>query len=509
MEPANPLIAIRVDASQQIGTGHVMRCLALAGAVRRRGGRTRFVSRHMPDYLRATIEADGHEFVPLAVREHEAGKDESPYSSWLGTTETADAGDALRALEGRNWDVLIVDHYALGAKWETALRRVSGRIFAIDDLANRAHDCDVLLDQNVCGAADRDYDAKVPTGCRLLFGPRYALLRDEFRELHEKIQARSGAVRRVLVFMGSVDAGDYTSQAIEALSSLGRDGLEVDVVIGRQHAHLARIERACAVQGYRCHVQTSSMAHLVAKADLAIGSGGSATWERCCLGLPTLTICVADNQRRLIESAAMHGLLYAATTKPGGTASLVHHLRALIDNPILLRSISANGRQRVDGRGTERVLRVLGVATIAIREATQADSGSILSWRNEPAVRAVSRHKDVIANESHDAWFSSVLRDPNRLILVGEREGAGVGVVRFDIEAAVAQVSIFLAPGLSGGGLGSELLSAAEVWLEGRRADVQTLQAEVLSENKSSESLFQAAGYQRQSAFYLKRLAGK
>ena len=501
-------VAVRVDASRQIGTGHLMRCLTLADAIRRLNGTTRFVSRHMPRHLREMLIRHGHEFVLLDGEEVPATTEDLPHSKWLGTTEAADAEAALRALSGQSWDLLVVDHYALGARWETALRGVAGRILVIDDLADRPHDCDLLLDQNAHSAGAGLHDGNVPIHCRLLLGPRYALLREEFQQLHEQVRARSGGVRRVLIFMGGMDAGNHTAQAIEGLASTGRSELEVDVVIGEQHPYKREIESACAMQGYRCHVQISRMAQLVAKADLAIGSGGTAAWERCCLGLPTLTMCIADNQERLIESAAMNGLLYAVSRK-AGAETLVHHLHALFDNPLLLRSISRNGLHSVDGRGVERVLRALRCGTVAIREATRADSTDILSWRNHPTVRAVSRNTGTIDRATHEAWFRSVLEDPDSVLLIGERSGQPVGVVRFDIAKGEARTSIFLVPGLTGRGLGSELLAAAEDWLLGQRRDVRAVLAEVLGGNQSSHALFRAGGYEPHSTVYLKRLDGQ
>jgi UDP-2,4-diacetamido-2,4,6-trideoxy-beta-L-altropyranose hydrolase len=502
-------VAFRVDASRLIGTGHLMRCLTLADAFRQRHGTATFVSRHMPGYLRAMIVRHGHEFLPLEHADSQGTMGDLPHSKWLGTSEAADADAALRAVGSRAWDLLVVDHYALGARFETAFRGISKRILVIDDLADRKHDCDTLLDQNDCAAGDGRYAGKVPEHCRLLLGPRYALLREEFRKLHEQVGARTGVVRRVLVFMGGMDAGNHTARAIEALSRTGRSDLEVDVVIGEEHPHRGQIESACALQGYRCHVQVSGMAQLVARADLAIGSGGSAAWERCCLGLPALTLCVAENQRRLIEGAALNGLLYAASMEAGRAGALVHHLNALFDNPILLRSMSANGLRSVDGRGVDRVLRALGCGSVVIREAAQSDSANILSWRNDPAARAVSRNKDAIDQATHDAWFRSVLDDPDRMLLIGEQGGEPVGVVRFDIAGGESRVSIFLAPGLSGRGLGGDLLAAAEGWLVERRRDVKAVLAEVLDDNDPSHALFRAGGYRPHLTLYMKGLDRK
>jgi UDP-2,4-diacetamido-2,4,6-trideoxy-beta-L-altropyranose hydrolase len=500
-------VAFRVDASAQIGTGHFMRCLTLAEGLKQRGARVRFVSRHSTEHFRALATAGAHEFVPIcSPPEHEPATALS-HAPWLGTSRAADARDTIQALSGQHWDWLVVDHYALDAQWERALRETAARILAIDDIADRDHDCDILLDQNLYHDADRRYAGKMPERCRTLLGPRYALLREVFGRLRAGIGARSGQVRRVLVFFGGMDTGAYTSDAIEALARLGRHDLQVDVVIGAQHVQRRNIEDRCAALGFACHVQTERMAELMAAADLAVGAGGSTSWERCCLGLPALALCVADNQKQLIEDAALACLLYAPAIRRDGSATMTDHLRSLLDNPLLLRTMSRNGMHAVDGRGTQRVLRAMGFGTVTVRRASGPDSARIFSWRNHPTVRAVSRNPDAIERSAHEAWFTAALANRNQLLLIGERDGDDVGVVRFDVRDGAAEISIYLAPELGGHGNGIELLLAAESWLMRNRPDVGSVEAEVLRDNRLSHGLFLAGGYQLASSRYVKRLA--
>lgn len=289
-------IAFRVDASSQIGTGHLMRCMALADALKKRGSVTRFVSRHVPDHLRDMLITKGHDFVMLESNPSNAIQCDLAHAHWLGTSQQADAQETIKALSDSTWDWLVVDHYALDAHWETTLRQKFKHILVIDDIADRNHDCDVLLDQNLYADMISRYSGKVPTHCQLLLGPRYALLREEFRQLHEQAKPRTSKVKRILVFFGGIDAENYTGRAIEALVKIGDPHLHVDVVIGAQHPYRTKIEAECAQYGFVCHVQTSQMAKLMAAADLAIGAGGSSNWERCCLGLPSLLAAIAENQ---------------------------------------------------------------------------------------------------------------------------------------------------------------------------------------------------------------------
>lgn len=496
-------VALRVDASSQIGTGHFMRCLTLADALKGEGAQIRFVSRHMPEHLRGMLVAKEHEFIPIKSRSTGTFDDRS-HAHWLGTSQQADAQDTQEALSDQVWDWLVVDHYALDVRWESLLRKTVGKVLVIDDIADRQHDCDVLLDQNLYADMDTRYTGNVPPHCRLLLGPRYALLREEFRRLRKQITPRNGLVRRVLVFFGGVDEDNFTGRTIEALSRLNIAGLCVDVVIGAQHPHREQIESACVQLGGTCHVQTSRMAELMAAADLAIGAGGSTSWERCCLGLPALAFSIAQNQGPLVEEAALRGLLYAPLSLSGIAPSIELHVQALIDNPRLLRLISLKALEAVDGLGVKRVRREIGCSSIAIRGATPADSKNLLLWRNHPAVRAVSRDTKLIDNDTHEAWLKTVLSDPDRVLLMGEHQGTPIGVVRFDLCADEAEVSIYLDPDHKDEGFGAELLLAAEQWLDEHRPAILSIRAEVLDNNEPSHRLFRACGYQIRSSLYAK-----
>lgn len=499
-------IAIRVDASSQIGTGHFMRCLTLADALKVRGAQLRFISRHLPEHFQETLAANGHEMALLQDNSCEAAPGGLAHAHWLGTTQDRDAQGSIQALSGQAWDWLIVDHYALDARWESALRRSVDRLLVIDDIADRQHDCDVLLDQNLYADMGTRYMGSVPAHCELLLGPRYALLRDEFRRFRQQVRPRTGAVKRVLVFFGGVDADNYTGRAVEALGDLAIEGLQVVVVIGAQHPQREQIELACIQHQYDCHVQTTRMGELMAAADLAVGAGGSATWERCCLGLPTFAICTSDNQGSQIADAASEGLLYAPAIKGDLVHAIGRHLSTLMENDCLRRSLSRKAMQTVDGFGVFRVVEKLGYTSISIRVATGADSNRMFEWRNHPSVRAASRNPEVIKWKEHQEWFASVTTDADRLLLIGEREGVPLGVVRFDIDDDRTEVSIYLVPGIRDAGLGRGLLQSAEQWLVENRPAIREVRAHVLGANERSHRLFLGADYQVESACYSKRL---
>ena len=355
-------IAFRVDASNQIGTGHFMRCLTLADTLKQHGGHIRFVSRYLPEHLRGMLSERGHELVILISTQNEGVLNELAHSHWLGVNQEQDSADTINVLSDKYWDWLIVDHYALDSRWEAKLRKTAERIMVIDDLADRQHDCDVLLDQNLYADMDSRYACKVPTHCQLLLGPKYALLRDEFRKLHEQVKPRTGPVKRVLVFFGGVDADNFTGRAIEALVGADIAALHVDVVIGAQHPYREQIKVACEKHGFDSHIQTDRMAELMAAADLSIGAGGSASWERCCLGLPTALVALADNQIAIAKALDLHGACIYVGRAMEASAKILHNvIVSLLGTGEHRERLSKIAYSLVDGLGVGRVCREMGL----------------------------------------------------------------------------------------------------------------------------------------------------
>ena len=341
-------VAFRTDATSQIGTGHFMRCLTLADALKQRGVHTRFISRGLPSHLRDMLTSKNISLVSLDNNATTSIIDELAHSHWLGVSQAQDAQETLQALSDRSWDWLVVDHYALDARWESVLRGTAKKILVVDDIADRLHDCDVLLDQNFYTDMQTRYIGKVPPHCQLLLGPHYALLRDEFRKLREQVKPRIGAVKRILVFFGGVDADNYTGRIVDVLSEMRISDLQVDVVIGTQHPCRIEIETQCAEQGYSCHVQTNRMAELMAIADLAIGAGGSATLERCSMGLPSIIFVLAANQSKAAKDLDMAGVLInLGDFRQVSNKVLADRINELIGNEKLRSELSSSSLKLV------------------------------------------------------------------------------------------------------------------------------------------------------------------
>ena len=384
-------IAFRTDASKQIGTGHFMRCLTLADELKKQGAYIRFLSRNLPIYLSEMLVAHGMEYEHLSKVDEQIAADNLAYSYWLGASQAQDAQATIQALANNTWDWVIVDHYSLDIRWESAVRASTKYIMAIDDLADRQHDCNVLLDQNYYVDMQTRYNRKVPGNCQLLLGPQYALLREEFRELRKHIKPHTGEVKKILVFFGGADPDNYTGLAIKALAELNVKGLHVDVVIGAQHPYRAKIEASCVEQGYACYVQTNRMAELMAVADLALGAGGAASWERCCMGLPSVVGAVAKNQVQATKDLSYFGAVkLIGVTDEITLEKLKQGIEQAYDKDWLI-SASLLGLDLVDSGGVLRVINIL--------EKVMTDNRVLEHWNQRAKLEQRAGSDDLVAKE--------------------------------------------------------------------------------------------------------------
>ena len=295
-------VLFRADSSLEIGSGHVQRCLALAAALSDKGASCAFVARDLPGNVNGLISAAGHSIIALPPRNVDP------------ETDAAETGHAIAGLD--QVDLVIVDHYALDRRWEVAFAPFAQRCAVIDDLANRPHCCDVLID--VTPGRDRAtlYEPLVPIDASLLLGPRYDL-RPEFRSLRTAMRPRSGAVDRVLISFGAIDAGNCSEIAWRAGPAIAKEA-KIDIVLGGNAPHLKRITEAIhSDTRVHLHIDTLGMAKLMAVADLAVGAGGTTTWERACLGLPTIVAAVADNQQDNVRAIAEAGAALSVSTGDG------------------------------------------------------------------------------------------------------------------------------------------------------------------------------------------------
>lgn len=287
------LVLIRADATLEIGSGHVMRCAALGMRLMARGALVHFVCVGLPNRLADWLRDRGFGLTALPAAD---------ITDWRADlAETCKVAHLIGTI-----DLLIVDHYRLEWEWERGMRQNVRRILVIDDLADRDHDCDLLLDENLHADALTRYRQRVPHGTRQFLGPRYALLRVEFDEPRLQ-RTRDGSVKRLLVFFGGTDPGHQTIKVISALRAMGSLAPETIIVLGPAYPHRETIQMSVVDLPRICVLDaTDQMSRLIAEADLAIGACGQAAWERCALGLPCLVVVTAENQREVAES--LHSL---------------------------------------------------------------------------------------------------------------------------------------------------------------------------------------------------------
>lgn len=498
-------IIIRVDASEKIGTGHVMRCLALAEELHRQGCRVHFICRAPPGLLGGMITGKGFSLslLPAPEQQKNAEIENENYEAWLGLSQHDDAEQTIDALSPETPGWLIVDHYSLDARWEKKLRPHVGKIMVIDDLANRKHDCDLFLDQNFSSESKARYADLLPEHCRELLGPRYALLQAEYAQYHKSMIGRTGEIRRVLVFMGGSDSANITGMVLAALSTSELQHLAVDVVVGTNNPHRDKIIKLVEHRpNTNLHDFRPHLADLMSKADLAIGGGGMTTWERMCLGLPSLVICVAKNQEPACQALYKAGLInYLGFWTEINSAVLAEKLRVLLKSEEILRSQSLACQSLVDGLGAKRVAEVLHPCSrndLRLRPAQKEDVFIYYDWVNDPMVRKNSFHPTSIPLDTHLDWFEKGLADLDTYMYVLEARGLPVGQVRFEFTGEEAEIHLSLDDLARGRGWGTCLVYLGITTLNNTKPSV--INARVKDGNETSLGIFMRLGFEEQSS---------
>jgi len=347
-------VVFRTDSSRALGGGHLSRCLTLAGKFRERGHSVFFVSRDLDGNLNCKISEAGfnHEIIPHRNKDDRF----DPIEDYRATAEIIKKSGSI--------DWLIVDHYSLDSKWETGFVDLSDNLMVIDDLADRNHACDILLDQNLFNHPEERYRKHLPESCLTLYGPRYALLRPEFENKRKTLKKRDGKLRGILITMGASDPNNVIEKTLTGISICLESGnvensLTVDVVPGPGNSCSGELkEKFGNLDAIDFKDDNPDMAQLMAKADLCIGAGGSTTWERCCLGLPTLFIAAGDRDGEIAANAARAGAgEYLGRYNEVWEKMIADKLNHLYRQPVLLRDWSQAALSLVDGNGAERVFR--------------------------------------------------------------------------------------------------------------------------------------------------------
>jgi len=481
-------LLIRADASPAIGTGHVMRCIALAQAWQDAGGQTVFTMAQSTEAIRARIRAESFETLPI--------------SSSVSTSD--DLLQTIALLQQQHCEWIAVDGYQFGMDYQSGLKAAGFKVLFLDDFGHSHHySADIVLNQNVSATPALYSNRGEYT--RLILGPRYALLRREFSIWSNWQRTFSPSCRHLLVTMGGSDEENVTATAIEALHLAGIPELEATVIVGGSNPNFAKLQNLVARSGRKIVVRkdVSNIAELMAGADVAISAAGTACWELCLLGLPALLIDVADNQTALAEELQKRACAIHVGNRMVRPETIAEKLKSLIESLERRQLLSKASRELVDGRGAMRVVSVLcGQRLLRLRPVRNEDRRLLWEWANDPDVRAASFTSDPIEWETHVSWFDAKMEDSCgttkicRMFIAEDGEGIAVGQIRFERRAdAEWDVGISLSKDMRGRGFASELIERGVREL--RKLDVGSLiHACVKPENIASVKAFEGACFE-------------
>lgn len=475
-------ILLRADAAGGIGIGHVKRCLSLGQALSDCGAEVVLLTQLRDVDTGSIARQAGIDCIPLSKSAADDG--------W----ET-DAHETAGVASQREIDWVVVDHYGLDARWHRQVAAAGSRIAVIDDLADRPLEAAVVVDHN---AADHSakYAAVLASATPLLGGPRYALLSRAYVDAprwHDR-----GGVRSIGIFMGGTDPAAMSELALEACRGPADFTGQIEIATTRGNARLPILIELCKKDPRTSLViDAENLAAFFARHDMQIGAGGGATWERCCVGAPTLLLRCAPNQDAVIPALLHRGVVRALS--PGldqEPAAVGAAVRELVNDDHLRRTLSLRSRDTVDGLGARRVALFLAAQTLHVRPARLEDAQLLHRWRNEISTRAMSSDPREISLESHMAWFARALEDASRSLLIGMVGEVPVGSIRFDrLPSGELEVSLYLDPTLHGLRLGTQLLEQGEAHMKSIQGTEPAFVATVIDSNLGSRRLFSSAGY--------------
>ena len=345
-------IFIRVDSGLDVGLGHIMRCFALAEAIKTRKFNVYFISKKIRGNIIKSIENDGYKVFYLNSQILKSSKPDWKMDA-LETTKIIQ-----RFKNEKN--LLLVDNYELSKMWEMSLKSVVDKIIIIDDFSNRSHSCNLFIDQNL-HTGKRERNKKNSKNCKKLLGPKYALLRKEFVENRKTVKSRSGKINRILISFGGSDEKNQTLIALKAIKKLDGEKINVDVIVGEPNKNKTKIKKMCSnMENSTYHQQPKNVAKIMKKADLAIGAGGIITWERCCLGLPSIVSIVSKNQEDMVNAVSRKGCLINLGKAERLTSE--DYLNAIKNlNSRKLIHMQKKCMKLVDGKGAERVAKQISL----------------------------------------------------------------------------------------------------------------------------------------------------
>lgn len=473
-----------MDGRERAGKGHVMRCLTLAAALRNYGAQIAF---------------------SLGTEDHDAVHDVLRSGHRVVSDRPTD-------LEPLDLDWLVVDHYQLDAAWEAQMRPLARQLMVIDDLANRPHEADLLLDQGYGAHADH-YRPLVNEGCRLLLGTDYTLLRPEFQSARRRrlTTAPTRAPHNMHLFFGSVDSHELTERFARVILE-NQPNLHISAVIGYSYPSISRLKAlACRFPGrFKWQANVSSMADHIAACDVAVGAPGMTTWERACIGLPSLYFAVAQTQIAILERLHVEGFcVYAGVASEVSNDQIANSTDTFLGDVIRLRTMHERSIDAVDGKGVRRVCRAMqresavDLATAAVLKSgpvrlkayLPAHDASTVEWLNDPSVREGFGYTGTTTIETHRAWVEANPQVVIFAIIGPDERHSGNVLLHLDTDETRAYLQMYVGPmDARGRGIGWHALKAALCWAFDT-ADIKAVRLHTLPHNDTAANLYRKAGF--------------
>lgn len=475
-------LLIRADATTEMGTGHIMRCLALAQGWQAEGNQAIFLSHCESRALRRRVEATGVNFISLD-KVHPSPRD---------LQETLALVNQLQA----EW--LVVDGYHFDPDYHHAVQKTGCRLLVIDDTAHLPeYHADILLNQNI-NAEHLTYVCDRNT--KMLLGAQYTLLRAEFLAWRDRRREIPRVARKLLVTLGGSDSDNVTLKVIQALQHTDISGLETRIIGGSANPHLEMLNHTVQRSdgNFQLLTDVSDMPMQMAWADMAVTAGGTTCGELAFMGVPSVLLVLAENQRANAEALGGNG----AAMNLGGQGNVAPEqisraVTQLADSLEMRSAMARRGQELVDGYGIERALMCLHGEKVWLRRVHEKDSRLIWEWANAPDTRAVSFSPEPISWERHLQWFSLKLNDPDCFFSIAVNgEGVPIGQVRYDVSGCEATVSISIGANFRGRGYGRAILMSASRQLY-RVSRVKIIHAYIKMDNETSMRTFAKCGFRQ------------
>ena len=498
-------VVFRVDASLKIGTGHVMRCLTLAQVLKENGADVKFICRKYEGNLIDKIQFSGFNVEELEVLKEAEVNDKLAHSLWLGVSQQQDADDCINVLKSKKNDWLIVDHYALDEQWQKQLKPYYKKLMVIDDLADRKHCCDILLDQTF-GRKQEDYLSLTPEGCKLLLGSQYALLRLEFFKWRlYSLERRSNLeFKQLFINMGGIDVDNITGQVIDELKTCNLpNDIKIIIVMGGGAPHLKSVKFKANTLSYKTEVKVDvgNMSEIMANSDIAIGAAGSTTWERCCLGLPTIQIVTAKNQLFLAKILNQNKAVKLVTK--------INEISQLLESKDeWVKVVGEIAAKICDGTGIFKVFNKMSDYAIILEKfgevelynyvnLSEDDKTLVLNMRNHPEIKKWMYNQTNIVKKEHIKFIKFLESSVDRRYFLVKHKSKIIGSINFS-EINLhdsAEFGIYTNPFLQFQGAGSLLESAASEYVFSE-LKLKKIKLEVFSDNKKAINFYNKCGYE-------------